>query len=287
MPNNFIESIESIISRYPTIYRYFRFSDRDLKSLYEPYLWFSTPDQFNDAFEGHEILSMSQDFIHYALHLEECMFPPDPPTPERIALEEEYRLDPTGTYEKYFQKYRSRFITETTGARSKGCCCFLSGLNQGLLTDHQEMTMWGHYAAGMRGFRVMYDTKTLLASIDDADAYPIAYKEEPRRVDVAEWLYRCTSQMNWPRIRAASEERMIQVKHTSWAFEGELRLRISEPGARKYDPNAIKRVDFGAKMPRPDRELIRHVLDRHQTPIDYYSADLSDSAFSVTYRQIP
>lgn len=287
MPNNFIESIESIISRYPTIYRYFRFSDRDLQSLSEPYLWFSTPDQFNDAFEGHEILSMSEDFIQYALHLEECMFPPDPPTPERIALEEEYRLDPAGTYEKYFQKYKLRFINETAGVRKKGYCCFLSGLNQGMLNDHQEMTMWGHYAAGMRGFRVMYDTKTLLASIDDADAYSIDYKEKPRRVDVAEWLYRCTSQMNWPRIRAASEERMIQVKHSSWAFEGELRLRISEPGARKYNPHAIKRVDFGAKMPQAYRDRLKDALDVHQTPIDYYSADISEFAFSVNYRKLP
>jgi hypothetical protein len=288
MPNIFhLLPIDQIIKNHPTLYRYFKFSDRDLKALYEPYLWFSTLDSFNDAFEGHLALEMADDFIHHAVYIEDFMFPPFPATPERLQLEDDHRNNPKQVYERFFERYKTKFIQEIANAKNKGFCCFLSGLDNGNLTDHQEMTMWGHYAAGMRGFRVAYDTKILLGSIDDADAYPMRYELAPPSVDVARWLNDCTKQINSPRLRAAQEEHMFQVKHKSWEFEGELRLRLSEPGARAYDPRAIRRVDFGRKMQQSDRALIRHVLDRHRTPIEYYSADLSEKSFSISYRYLP
>lgn len=275
--NMFMQDVQTVLADAPELYKFSTFNENAMYSLIDGYLWFSVADKFNDPFEGVSFPRLEDDFLDATRFVE---FMNDE---QYKKLQADYCSSPTEIRERYQREYLANFLEDMAEFRDFGFCCFLSGLERNELTINQEMMMWGHYSDGLRGFRIIYDASTLIASIPSADIYPINYTDEPPRVNLASYMYETRISPSGPRFRHSFGQNVFTTKHSSWSYEREIRLRRPEAGPCPFDRNAIIGVDFGSKMSLAQIKVIKALLAHLPNQPTYRIAHISPDSYRIAY----
>ena len=63
-------------------------------------------------------------------------------------------------------------------------------------------------------------------------------------------------------------------KYSGWSYEKECRL-FGDPGYHRFEPECLKGVIFGYKMPEHEREAICRLLTKWEQPVKCYEVKIS------------
>jgi len=164
-----------------------------------------------------------------------------------------------------------------------GHCCFLSEQkDQTGPLPKEDMMMWSHYGNGLRGFRVSYDIDKLLESLPEIGGYFINYVNEPEKINVTRFRS-FIGDPSGPRFEHSTLEHAFLTKHEAWRYESEFRLRHENCGKIGFDPEAIESITFGEKMPDPQVNILKKILQAQSQDIKFYNAKVSTQNYEIKY----
>lgn len=275
--------IENIYTSAPELQRFMPFNERAIEALSSPYLWFSRIEEFNDPFEAQSQYIFKREpasIINSTTYSAASGWPFDE---AETKLWAEYEADP----EQFFHKWRLHFIDTYEQAASHAkyaYCCFFSEKDSQRPTNQEVALMWSHYGNGLRGMRVTFDTKTLITSMEnEVRANFISYSSTPQEIDL---LYHY-DYITGPKGPRYSEDLFLEnpsTKSDIWEYESELRIASQEPGANRFDPAAIKRVDLGDKMPESQKRVISMLIQQLNPMVRMYIAKVIPGSFDICYK---
>ena len=260
-------------------------NDNDLDSLHNDYLWFPACEDLNDPFEGVAFIDCEN--VDGALYRE-----------FRKAFSQKYQgsssrnardnyLDDKDFALQWFATVLDQWRKNTVVFSASKDYQFSSGRpnNEHVLGS---MALWGHYANGLRGYCVEFDFQKLLESLGsqgkglDIGSSDVSYSDFLRPViSLKAYLEGFIAKKQ----NKAMEE--IQVAFSTqhagtWAYEQEVRLFGQEKGQYHFDPDCIRAVYLGEKMPEEEKQTIKACLESKGTPIEI--AEICIDVFDVNYQ---
>jgi hypothetical protein len=291
------------------MYKYFSFSEYSLTNLLNDEIYINHYESFNDPFEcrcdvktGFPIINGGSSRIKNIIN----------------AWGFEYENDSVAL-EGYDDLVLSLEDTEPSiphiinGARIS---CFSK--------DADNLLMWSHYADGLRGFCIEFDPDLVVTNyIEEAAIYDVLYQDTPAIIDTAviavlndqadyheDAIYASKQEMKHlgkdmqAEIDSYEEcligvyksnneiyQKMLATKPLDWKYENEVRLICpakfpDEKGEfLKYPPEAIKRVIFGEKMPKKQRDTLICMLEKHSSPVILSEALRVEGTFHIVINQ--
>ena len=63
-------------------------------------------------------------------------------------------------------------------------------------------------------------------------------------------------------------------KYSGWGYEQEWRF-VGDPGCHRFEPECLKGVIFGYRMPKHEREAICRLLTKWEHPVKFYEVKIS------------
>lgn len=245
-------------------FKYYAFNTNNLEALAQPYLWFSKINDFNDPFEGvfnpktkYDDPQKTFDQIKNILTLSGSKMSIQ--TSEMISQVRE-NYDAKSAIEFFCSTSSSNLIRVAESYnKTNGACCLISQHDVAPKFEN-EILMWSHYAQGMKGFRIELSFSELIDSLDsNIQTHEIKYSNTPPDIDVIQFMEKLISNN-----REASRDllRLVTTKHSSWAYESEIRIYSERIGKHSYDSRAIKEIIVGERMPDGSKKLIKALADR-------------------------
>lgn len=270
------------------LYRFFSDNQYSLSSLANCYLWFSDVKDFNDPFEVYLNETLKYENIE---DVNDCVFRHEL-RGQRGKYEIEldaYLNDLEITSPMRYQDFKKEVLetakqkhsqTYEKYAKVKWCC--FSEDNEEFGSPISRKLMWGHYGNGLRGFLIEFNKKALIdsltksvqvnnpdnfvinARINYCDLKPIPfYNEFINKIKPSEKLNGFLTQ-----------------KALEWRYESENRLGVQEQKVN-YDPNTIKRIIIGEKMPKDFRETLLIIIKSVSPKVEIIEAYIDTEDFKI------
>ncbi|WP_406609077.1 DUF2971 domain-containing protein [Agarivorans sp. JK6] len=274
------------------LYRFFSDNQYSLSSLANHYLWFSNLEDFNDPFETHINSTL------YYENIDEV----DESTAVKILKSTNCESANSISYEQYllelalmqperFKRLKKKTLaflrnkhkeTYTKYSHQKWCCFTVYDKEFG--EPIERRLMWGHYANGLRGFAVEFEDHRLINSIKELNRedYVIdaktKYGELSRVGFYSEFLLE---------VKPSDEKlaNFLHQKSNEWSYESERRLGIKKQRGR-YNPDAVKRIIIGEKMPTEYRETLFLIIHSALPKVDVYEAYIDPESLVIQTRQL-
>lgn len=264
-----------------TLSKFFTFNENSIQAMSEPYLWFSTLEAFNDPFEG--AVELSTDFNPEEWNSTANLIRSRHPENSGYALLANAMRagDVVGgfeTRELFIKALATRFKERLS---KHGYCCLFKDHE---LTEKSDILMWGHYGNGLKGFKVIFDSERLIASLPKTTARaPIRYGTSIPRLDILETARRSAEALSGSdrAIAALTASEHLRTKHEAWEYEKEYRFISPQTGAHKFDPASIKEVIFGEKMPISQQKVIRSVISINSPTTLFRTATVSKTSYGL------
>lgn len=273
-------------------------TNRNLESIKESYLWFSELNNLNDPYEGAYHLDVSglDEKLLFEYHRKTLAEKPldnlsvDDEVLEKYLYEENKKL---GGYRRFIiSKIKEKLNEGLKKLTSEYSVYSLSeSRNDG--TNYppplNNMSMWGYYANGLRGFCIEFDIELLVNSLGGSiGRRKINYSKEKLPVvsvyQAIDDQLKGTSETNDSLINA-----LMTKSASPWEMENEFRLITRKPeGKIGYSPVAIKRVFIGKEMETPlKEELIKIVRGLNsKIPICEVAINVDQKSYGFDYSTI-
>lgn len=252
------------------LYKYWRVSERSLKSLSERTLYAQHFTRFNDPFE------CGAHFVAGQINREA--------EPERFAaLTRAWGFDdpadaPLEDTDEYFEQFESYDLEMSLpGVR---ICCFASEVD--------NLLMWSHYGDGLRGFCLEFDEEVINKTFSGYPGFPfitdVTYSDMAPSVDgmllgvlddQIDYAYMCFHEEKsdfWleeaKRLEGQVQDLFRQgfaTKPKAWSYERERRLIVQtdqhdmKPLAIQLPPEAVQSIILGELMSSGDRIQIEQI----------------------------
>lgn len=253
----------------PTYYYKFRKVDKySLSALAGCQLWFDKLSNQNDPFEGECKIETNFDSNSKKM-IDAILNKPTNQLYKHITnttgIQNPQSYHPIELLEQYTRTLAQRVVNDT---QDKSFICSLSSSETDDLDPISNTLMWGHYAEGLRGFCLVFDSKSLTNDLFHASkkkAYPILvkYSEAPAVFDATQ-LIKLDRFMLEPNAELNTQELILKASATkslNWKIENEVRvLSFSTEQLLSFKPDSLVKVVFGEKMLKGDRELILSIL---------------------------
>lgn len=286
------------------MFKYFRVNEYSLGNLAESNLFLNHHSSFNDPFECRcEILSGFP-----SLEVE---------SPRLINILNAWgfeRADDEVVRENYDD------YVESLESSEPNIEYYIDNARIGCFSKRQDnLLMWAHYADGLRGFCLEFDSQKLIPPDQDAKIYEVLYENEPAIIDASvmavlhdQWDYHNDAffetqalakyrgegrnyelSLYEAGVKDASYrlgeiyQKMLATKPVQWSYEEELRLidfapRTGQSGTLMFYPeNAIKSVIFGEKMTRDHQQLVQGILHAKALVVPLKKAVRGDGNFNI------
>ncbi len=144
-----------------------------------------------------------------------------------------------------------------------------------------NLHLWSLYSNGMRGFCLHFENEKLKESFNKKGIViggPIEYKLYPPSIK--------------PDLKSSNEDFNIKIhldsitdtlfsKHTTFEKEHEYRLIRSEQGLINYDPDCLKTVYIGDKMPIEQQDLIKLIINKKYPNTKICTVFCEENEYSV------
>lgn len=269
------------LRHYKSLQKYYSISERSLEALENDYLWFSVIENFNDPFEGQYTFTFNPSFKDYVtrLHWSFANFPEDYEefpggvlelyrryANDRARLEEEFRKEAEDVYHQNVNRHPYGYL----------CLCGEAATPP---SSNHQILMWSHYAAGLKGLKVVFDIPKLMTSLCEENvvhAEDMEYSEYPTSVDLLSFW---EMQFNpaAPRWNNFTYLHRDKCKHSAWSYESEVRLCAEHEGKRKYSRSDIMRIEIGEKMSSENKQKIMSIFS--DCNIEFLTARLKPRTF--------
>lgn len=286
------------------MFKYFRVNEYSLSNLAESNLFLNHHSSFNDPFECRcEILSGFP-----SLEVE---------SPRLINILNAWgfeRADDEVVRESYDD------YVESLESSEPDIEYYIDNARIGCFSKRQDnLLMWAHYADGLRGFCLEFDSQKLIPPDQDAKIYEVLYENEPAIIDASvmavlhdQWDYHNDAffeaqalakyrgegrnyelSLYEAGVKDASYrlgeiyQKMLATKPVQWSYEEELRLidfapRTGQSGTLMFYPeSAIKSVIFGEKMTRDHQQLVQDILHAKALVVPIKKAVRGDGNFNI------
>jgi len=227
-----------------------------LDALQEGYVFCNHYENFNDPFECWCIVNTGipdpekeeQRFLNV---IKVWGFPPEM---ANVAKED---------YFEYLENFEDECIDVDYHINSARISCFSN--------DPTNLLMWAHYAAGLRGFCIEFDSeKFFLDQSQDAEIINVNYLNAPPILETI--CYPLANDIYWHAEDEDSDQavdfmrdfysKMLASKPKEWEYEKEVRLIYHSKNQNKsgekfnYNKSAIKSIVIGEKMSTENQNVI-------------------------------
>jgi len=279
--------IESLCEDSLLLRRFMGFNERSIEALSGPYLWFSPIKAFNDPFEAECEYVFTPDperVIEAYVYSYSSGYPIDTAA-ERVR--EDYLADKAKFMGEMESRFRSVYLQAEQDLAFYYCCLF-SERTGSKTTPEQLALMWSHYGDGLRGIRITYNPKMLLASLNeqrDIRALFMSYMDQPPVIDLIEGFAHVTG-IKGPRFTADLFRENPRVKSSVWEYEKEFRIVSLQPGPIGFDPAAIVSVDIGERMKDAQKKVIQLLMRQLNPAAAVNIARVRPGTFHVDYEPI-
>lgn len=182
----------------------------------------------------------------------------------KASCKDDVRLEQLNEIKRQFEKQDPR-------RKQRGIVCF------SMVRDSH--LMWSHYAAGHTGVCLTYEfpseaiSKAYPSNNEVGGFYQVALASVEYGDDVyCDWLVHGDFDDPIPGqfVVNAAARTMIS-KATSWSYEQEVRLIMSNEGQISFAHDFLTEVTFGLRTSEVHRRLIKKMLDRASSKTDYLS----------------
>jgi hypothetical protein len=271
--------------------------ERDLDGLKNNYIWLAPLEKLNDPFEGAFYLDRDveiKDLIKFHTStLSGKQLSNIDPKEEVIKRYIEQEANEKGSYEKnIIEEFILPPLLDGLEKIKKNFCVYSMSKQSEEREEYPapltNMTLWGHYANGLRGYCIEYDEDVLFNSIKDKakgknlDKGLIIYRKDDLLpvISVKDAIYDGIN--NTSEIENSLMKAIMSKSETPWYVENELRI-IGEVEEGKYyfEPTAIKAVYIGTKMAVDDKEKLLRILKAKGCDIKL--VEVSHSTWQPTY----
>jgi len=174
--------------------------------------------------------------------------------------------------------FQTRFIVSRFGGTKKDIN-EITSVNNSMIEIREEIgiysmsespvseLLWAHYGDGHKGFCLGYKTDKLIGdfSLEKRRLLPVQYSKSLPRFSIA-------MIGNDEKIKI----KLIGTKSKLWSYENEVRL-ISKVGKNYYEPDSLKSVYFGLRMPESQKKQIMETLKGRK--IQYFQIVQEEKGF--------
>lgn len=240
------------------LYRYYAGTSRNIESIKEGYLWFSSLDKMNDPFEGAHFLDESNLNLASAKSIIRRTLIRGGMAPALAARAIDQNLKSLKTDKLKLESLKSNIKDSHERAYGElikqGYCCMIGEdtTQEESLTDAQLILMWGHYGQGLAGFRVEFETDALIDSLSacqNVSPNKVNYALSPPGLDPTKVFSGIhLDDLTDHQVAQDAITPCVTTKHTAWKYEQEIRLNARKPGKIEFNQNCIKEVVIGSKM---------------------------------------
>jgi hypothetical protein len=242
--NGFIHYVE-VAKRYDTlpniIYLYYPFNENLLRMIYEPYVWFSKTETFNDPYELPNVIEYDWTAAEFLNEV-------------RFAYPHSRKKDGWGNQFKssedafaYFQLNDTKTLEEIAKARISSIEDTFKKFKISCFSRcFDNILMWSHYANKHRGVVIGYYLSKITSSDEKIIASDVDYRHHKKKIRAGESAGKITDI-----LRTEYATRKILTKHPLWSYEQEFRLLTIDDnfcGQYKIPKDSIKEVFFGVNM---------------------------------------
>lgn len=238
------------------LYTYRAINEYLIDSLQNNYLYLNKVHKMNDPYEGAFDLTVSIDLIedYYGLLKERLQMPDEMKCSiEQIVNDEAKANLLARIFESVAKKASNEHI---------GIYCFTQNKN--------SLPMWAHYANNHKGIMIEYDAENKVAQ----KAQPIIYKENLNDIVLS-------NKSDFKKLDTILYD-SLTVKHSSWSYENEYRIRGREGYRIDYDNNFITGIYFGMHCSNDEKQKVIEA-SKHSTKIRYYNSFIMTGMYEVFY----
>ncbi len=300
----FFDADNSVLDDLEAIHKFKPYNNNTLEMIAENYLWFAALDSLNDPFEGSLTYKIDTNLDINSVFCAEHIFFNDEKNVDygHPAIKHEYaeyQIDPVGVIEskikEHIQKYECVMLRNS---KTDGFFCALSvPKNDKAVVDasiaseqyridsihrnHQDISLWSHYGDGLRGVKITYDPLKLKQLKCISSSF-VRYQDDPELIDATAHVRKWKAYYKERWINSQSLT-MFTTKATLWSHEREIRIRTFTQGKVKIQPNSIKSITFGSKLPADKRLLIIAAARQNNPDAKFYVATISNKEFKIEY----
>ncbi|EHS7464073.1 DUF2971 domain-containing protein [Vibrio cholerae] len=245
------------------LYKFRRADKYSLSALANSQLWFDSITNQNDPFEGQFVVDVN--FSEEALSHLPNLYEPD--QIQRITMIQNLQaLAPVEVGRKIVNA-TTLAIVDTVRQGAAICSLSASPASEEDLNPIFNSLLWGHYAEGLRGFCLVFDTEQLVGSLHTSSGFnlkvlPIKYTNAPSSI-VTNRLFDIDD-MGLLQRRGLDDffiPNILATKSLHWKSENEVRLlTISQSKLLEYNRSSLKSVVLGEKMPISERNLVVSIV---------------------------
>jgi hypothetical protein len=246
------------------LYKFREVDTFSLSGLSNSVLWFSDLGKFNDPFEGSYVLDETvSDYVRQNLL---SRITPKPDSEVDVAqrdrmLKEAGVTDNDNQGEFFFKMLKRDFEKAMIGTvhKSKAICMSRYDDNDDPL---YENLMWSHYAGGLRGFCLVFDSEQLQQYFYEQGLtirpIEVEYQDRPVTLSLDSFARSRHILNDNPMTDTITDiTKTIGTKSKAWKYEKEYRLLTLENGnAHSYSPKCLKEVVIGEKMSKDQQKLV-------------------------------
>jgi hypothetical protein len=268
------------------LYKFREFNTNNLTALSNKQLWFSNQSDFNDPFEGAHIKDnqIPQDILDTFI----CKSKADIGN-EKFSemLTEMGLIEGEFTNSELFQKIAEHDLQVIIDIihNSKIVCLSLSEPKNDPINNN---LMWSHYADGLRGFCLVFDSDLLQQDIYSSSnktmrPIQIQYQSNPNTLKLldfmkSESIFGSDDYINF--VQSVTET--IATKSTEWSYENEFRiLTLDKSNFHYYSENSLMQVIVGEKMPQVQRKLLLDIIKASHPEIKFKEARLMSNSYAL------
>ncbi|WP_409590369.1 DUF2971 domain-containing protein [Vibrio jasicida] len=222
---------------------------------------------FNDPFEGSYILDEQ-----LSREVEQSLVDRVVPKPDsqvdvvlRQRMFEEAGVEDGGADKKaFFRKMLKRDFEKAlvgTVHKSKAICMSMEDTEAGKDPLYENL-MWSHYADGLRGFCMVFDSEKLQTHFYEQELtvrpIEVEYQDTPITLSLNEFARSRHILNDNPMKDVISDvTKSVGTKSKAWSYEKEFRMiSLENSNAHSYLPDSLIEIVLGEKMPQDQKKLV-------------------------------
>ncbi|WFC15401.1 DUF2971 domain-containing protein [Aeromonas salmonicida] len=271
------------------LYKFRSVDTYSLSALANSQLWFSDIGSFNDPFEGTFVFEESISDTSYKLW------------ESIVKWKGNEEIDPAERDRKLKKLNLEHFDISNPSFLSKlaksefdivlkliqlSKVISLSESN-GEVDPITENLMWSHYADGLRGFCLIFNSDELKIDIHKTSnrvirPVKVSYQNTPNVIDINAFIQS-------PAMLGVSELNYIDYvvgtissKSESWRYENEFRiLSMSESNLHSYSATSLREIVIGDKMPKDQQKLVTSIAKSVNPDMTIKRAKLKKNSYLI------
>lgn len=241
------------------IYKFFPYNPHDLDTLANNYLWFSNYKDFNDPFEDvfiENVLNVDIDSYSETKAIEFYKMLHKKQLPQYKIEEALLQLKINNQLESHYINTISSTLTFAKNklsnlVKNSRMTCFAKDSIEKNEFAIKNRLMWSHYANGLRGFCIEYDTLALIEGISKEIGHKVGYSTiqygKLKKYGAEELLFNTLNNIQEDH-NSLGIGTLTTLKSSEWEYEREFRIFVPEQSLVPIPPEAIKSITIGCKM---------------------------------------